>query len=134
MPGNSVKTFYWIITKWLSINLIKKIPSICIFLLFKHVTYLLNFYLVRDIKPRILFTPIFSVNFSQFFEEMKKKIDYPLVQNNKKKLFLGLVKNMVFFFNRSSWWFDVTSKIFRIQCNLLKFPVFFTGFQRSCLR
>ena len=36
---------------------------------------------VRDIKPRILFSPIFSTKFSQL-EQLKKKTNFLLVKNS----------------------------------------------------
>ena len=62
--------------------------------------YLLK-YLVRDIKQPILFSPIFSVNFSQL-QQLKKKTNFLLVQNSFFSLFWTNEK-LVFFFNCWSW-------------------------------
>ena len=75
-------------------------------------------------KQPILFSPIFSTNFSQL-EQLKKKTNFLLVQN---RFFLGLgqMKSLFSFSSTQTeknswkklgktrfvvWWFDVTNKI-----------------------
>ena len=95
VPGQNIFLFYsvlpWIVSpsgdaiksnvpghylRKYSINEVLKISwNYCI--VFKDV------YLVRDIKPPILFLPIFSTNFTQF-EQLKKKTNFSLVQKWEK--------------------------------------------------
>ena len=70
-------------------------------------------------KPRILFYPIFSANFSQL-KQFKKKRTFNWSKNEKKNLF-WTNKKFVFFFNYPNWenswkkivvwWLDVKNKI-----------------------
>ena len=77
---------------------------------------------VRDIKPRILFSPIFSTKFSQL-EQLKKKTNFLLVQN-RFFLRLGPMKSLFSFSTEKNswknlgktrfvvWCFDLTNKIY----------------------
>ena len=72
-------------------------------------------YLVRDIKPRILFSPKLSPKLSQL-EQLKKKTNYLLVQN---RFFLSFGQTKSLFSVSSGW----TEKISRKKMGKIKFVV-----------
>ena len=66
-------------------------------------TYVLTFCLenlVRDIKPPILFSPIFSPNFSQL-EQLKKPF---LLVQNRFFLSFGPIKSLIYFLSGGKNW------------------------------
>jgi hypothetical protein len=75
----------------------------------------------QNTKQSILFSPIFSTNFSQL-EQLKKKANFLLVQNSFFFLGFGPMRSLFSFLNaklrkirrkiwgKQDWWFDVTKK------------------------
>ena len=103
--NNVVVTLFYVI-KWLYLRGYDDISFII------WVFYYGYFYLVRDIKPPILFSPIFSTNFSQF-EQLKRKQTFHWSNTEKENLFWTNknCKN----WEKHDWLFDATNKVIVTQ-------------------